>query len=124
VVGDDGAHIDRQQARLAAEQQVVEAVAFLADHDDGAHGLGGGMQLPVHAEGPGEGLQFAGELLVGELVAGKLHAHEKQARVVVVVLRGFFDVAAVVEQETGDGMNNAHTVRAGQGEDISVIHRG
>ncbi|MPM73070.1 hypothetical protein SDC9_120046 [bioreactor metagenome] len=48
VVADDGLDLDGQQARLPAEQQVVEAVAFLADHDDGLDALGLGVQTPLH----------------------------------------------------------------------------
>ena len=112
VVGHDGAHVQRQQARLAAKQQVVQAVAFLADQDHRAHGLGGVVQFPAHLEGLGKGFQLTGQLCVRQLAAGELHAHEKQARALVVVLRGFFDVAAMLEQKAGDGMNNAPAVGA------------
>src|SRR6218665_2001857 len=50
--------------------------------------------------------------------AGKPHAHEEQARGVVVVLRGFFDVAAMFEQKARDGVHQPQTVGAGQGQDI------
>ena len=53
------------------------------------------------------------------LVAGKLHPHEEQARGVVVVLRGFFDVAAVFHQEPGHGVHQPQSVGAGQGKDVS-----
>jgi len=54
--------------------------------------------------------------------AGKLHAHEKQAGVVVVVLGRFLDVAAALQQETRDGMHDARTVRAREGEDVGRVH--
>ncbi len=46
VVADDGADVQRQQATFPAEQQVVQAVTFFADHDHGSHRLGGGVQVP------------------------------------------------------------------------------
>ncbi len=99
VVADDGADVHRQQAGLGAEHQIIQAVAVAADHDDGAHGRFGRMQLPVHVEGHGKGGQTGLEFFKRKLVAGKLHTHEKQACVGVVVLRSFFNVAAVVQQE-------------------------
>ena len=56
------------------------------------------------------------ELVV--LVAGKLHPHEEQARGVVVVLRGFFDVAAVLQQEARNGVHQPEPVGAGQCQDV------
>jgi hypothetical protein len=37
-------------------------------------------------------------------------------------LRSFLDIAAVVQQKTRNSMNNAQAIRAGQGQDVSVIH--
>src|SRR5665647_1648995 len=59
-----------------------------------------------------------------QLLADELHAHEEQACVRVVVLRGLLNVAAALEQKTGYGVNNAAAVRAGKSQDISVIHKG
>ena len=97
VVADDGAHINGQQAGLGAEHQVIEAMPVAADHDDGAHGGRCGVQLPVHLEWCRKGGQLCLEIIKAQLVAGKLHPHEKQARVMVVVLRGFFNIAVVVQ---------------------------
>ena len=58
-----------------------------------------------------------------QLVAYKLHAHKKQAGVVVAVLRGFLNIAAVLQEKTGHGVNDAHAVRAGQSQDVNVIHK-
>jgi hypothetical protein len=99
-------------------------MAVAADHDHGTHGRFCRMKLPRHAEGRGECFELCLQLFLGKLVAGELNPHEKESGVVIVVLCGFFNIAAVLQQETGDRVNNAHTVRAGQGKDISVIHRG
>ncbi len=68
-------------------------MAFFADHDDGAHGLRGVVQSPLHVEGVCQALQLGAQIVLADGAARKLHAHEKQTGVVVVVLRGFFDVA-------------------------------
>jgi hypothetical protein len=112
VVADDGADVQRQQPAFPAEQQVVQAVALLADHDDRAHGLCCGMQLPLQVQGCGKGGQVGFELFVAELAAGKLHAHEEQAGVVVVELRGFFDVAGAFQQKAGHRMHQTQAVGA------------
>ena len=87
-----------------------------------AHRLVGAVQLPHHLEGLGEGLQLELEILQRQLVARELHPHEEQAGVVVVVLGRLFDVAAALQQEAGNGMHDARPVRAGKGQDISVVH--
>jgi hypothetical protein len=109
---------------LPAEQQVVQAVAFLADEDHGLHRLRGVVQLPLHLEALGEHLQLQAQVVLRELPAGEAHAHEEQARVVVVVLGGFLDVAAALEQETRNGMDDPGSVRAREGQDVGFGHRG
>ena len=47
------------------------------------------------------------------LAAGKLHAHEEQTGYRVVVLRCFFNIAALFKQESGNGMHQAQSVWAG-----------
>jgi hypothetical protein len=49
---------------------------------------------------------------VRELAAGEAHAHEEESRVVIVALRGFLDVAASLQQEAGDGVDDPGPVRA------------
>ena len=90
-------------------------MAFLADHDDGAHRLRGGVQLPHHLERRGKGRQLRVQRFVCQPVAGKLHSHEEEPGVMVVVLRSFFDVAAALQQKTRDGVDDAFAVRARQG---------
>ena len=99
-------------------------MAFLADHDHRAHRLGGGVQLPGHLERLGEELELGFQVLERQLVAGELHPHEKEARVVVVVLRGLLDVAPAFQQEARDGVHDARSVRAGKSQDISSVHTG
>jgi len=121
VVAHDGADVQRQQARLPAEQQVVQAMAFLADHEHRAHGLAGGVQLPAHLKALRKSPQLLAQR-AGVQRAGELHPHEEQAGVVVVVLGRLFDVAAALEQKAGDGVHDAGAVGAGEGQDIGRAH--
>jgi hypothetical protein len=106
-------------------QQVVEAVALAADHQHGLHGLAGRVQAAAHGVRLGEGGQGALEgLAVGTGGAGQreLHAHEEQARAVVVVLSGFLDVAAMLQQKARDGVHQPEPVGAGQSQDVRMGH--
>jgi hypothetical protein len=96
---------------------------FFADKDHGAHGLGGVVQTPAHVELIGQALNLAAQIVLTQAVAGELHAHEKQARGVVVVLRRFFDVAVALQQKARHGVHDARSVGAGQIQNVcSHVH--
>ena len=97
VVADNGANVDGQQATFPAEQQIVQAMALFADQNDRAHGLCGAVQVPCHLEGGCKTDQLGAQIGFVHWFAGKLHAHEKQSCCGVVVLRGFFNVAAAFQ---------------------------
>ena len=97
VVRNDRPDINRQQATFPAEQQIVQAVAFFADQNDGANRLLRGMQAALHLQRLGKMGELGLQILLGELHASELHAHEEQTRIWVVVLRRFFDVAAALQ---------------------------
>ena len=80
------------------------------------------FELPFSA---GEGFgrsPFVADALQLLAEEGELHAHEKEARGLVVVLRGFFDVATVLQQKTRDGVYQPEAIRAGEGQHIGVVH--
>jgi 1,4-dihydroxy-2-naphthoyl-CoA synthase len=91
-----GEVVDGQQAAFPSKQQIVQTMAFFADQNDRRHGLLGVVQVPGHLEGDCKTGQLAAQIGLAHLVAGKLHAHEKQAGIVVVVLGGLFNVAAAL----------------------------
>ena len=122
VVADDGANVQRQQPAFPAEQQIIQAMPFAADHQHAAHGLAGGVQAPLHAKGRGEVAQFELQFVMAQALASELHAHEEQAGGVIVVLRGFFDIAVVLDQEAGHRMHDATAVGAGKGQDVGWRH--
>jgi hypothetical protein len=82
-------------------------------------GSAAACSLQVHAEAGAEGGELFAQRRLGVVAAGEAHAHEEQARVVVVVLGGFLDVAAAFEQEARNGMHDACPVGAGEGQDVS-----
>ena len=122
VIGNDGADVQRQKAAFPAEQQVIETVAIAADHQHGFHRHIPRMQLPHHVEGRSEFSQAALQIGRRTLHCSKLDPHEKQAGALVVVLRGFFDVATAPGQKTGYRMHQAHAVGAGKGQDVGGTH--
>ena len=70
------------------------------------------MQAPAHLVGLGKAGQVVGQGGLVVFGAGKLHAHEEQAGGRVVVLRGLFDVAAVLQQEARNSVYQPQTVGA------------
>ena len=82
------------------------------------------MQTPAHLEGLCEKVQLGFQVVVGQLPAGELHPHEKQAGVTVVVLGCLFNVAAALQQKTGHGVDQPQTVRAGQSQYVNMVHSG
>jgi hypothetical protein len=107
---------------VGAEQQVVEAMALLADQHQQARAARAIVQLPVHAEVGG---QRAMPACTAPAAGGRIemHAQEEAAAFLVAELLGVEDVAAVVEQQAGHAVDDAGTVGAGQGEDGIGAHR-
>ena len=120
MVRHDRADVDRQQPGAPAEQQVVQAVPQLRDQDQRGHGAGRVGKAEAHAEALGHRREGRREV---RLRRGEVHAHEEQPGVAVVELAGFQDVAALFEEEAGNGVDDARTVRTGKGEDVAVFHR-
>src|SRR5690606_41914189 len=52
-----------------------------------------------------------------------MHAQEEAAGLLVAELLGVEEVAALAEQQAGNAVDDAGTVRAGEGEDVVVAHR-
>ena len=123
VVGDNGPNVERQQTAFPAKQQIVEAMTLFADQDDRAHRLGPGVQMPQHFKRLGKRVELGLQILMRRLRAGKLHPHEKQAGVAVVVLGRFFDVAAAFEQKARNREHQTQAVRTGKGQNISRVHK-
>jgi hypothetical protein len=73
-------------------------------------------------KGSGKQPQLQLQVVKRVLLAGKLHSHKKQAGIVVVVLGGFFNVAAMLQQKARHGMHDAGAVWAGEGEDVGGGH--
>ena len=124
MVGDHRGDVHRQLAAVGAEQQIVETMPLPADQHQQACTTAGVMQLPVHVEPAGQ----LAEALAHPRQRGRgrqleVHAQEEAPALLVAVLLGVEDVAALVEQQAGDAVDDAGAIRAGQGEDVVVAHR-
>ena len=123
MVGDDGPDVDVELSGAGAKQQVVQAVAVLAHHQQQPRALRHRMEVCVHLElaaHMGEELLQRGH--VGQVRrGGEVHPHEEQPRGVfalhVAELLRVDDVAAGLEQQARHGVDDAGLVAAGQGED-------
>lgn len=127
VVGDDQRDFNVKLAGGLTEEQVVQAVTNLGDHDHHAGLLGGGVDLKVHGEGLCGGLEGSAQLLeFGDLIGlggrHKLHAHEEALRGQVAELGGIDDVQVVLDEEGRDGMDDARAIGAREGEDEAGGH--
>ena len=98
VVGDDQGHLDGELAGGLPEEEVVEAVADLGDHDQHAGLLGGGVDRKVHGQGLGGWFEGGAQFLDGQLgvlVCGlgsggggsEVHAHKEALRGGIAELR-------------------------------------
>ena len=122
MVADNGANVDGQQATFPAEQQIVQAMALFADQNDRAHGLCGAVQIPCHLKGGCKTDQLGMQIGFIHWVTGELHAHEKQTCGGVVVLSGFFNVAAAFQQKPRNSVHDARSVGAGKRQNVGMIH--
>ncbi len=107
--GDTG----RQVAGGRTAQQVVETVHLLGGEDGDRARLVRVAKLPLHAQRVGDRSEGVGETPPVEVEAGQaeLDALEEHARLIVRVLVGVHDVAAVAGHETGHGGDEAWSIR-------------
>lgn len=123
VVGHDQRHLDAELAGLHAEQQVVEAVADLGHHDEDARLPRDGPNVVGHLILGRELVEGLGEVRRVRLGDGaKVHAHEEPTGGRVGELLQVQDVVLVQGEDTGDGVDDAGLVRAGQREDVVIGH--
>ncbi|MFI7142574.1 hypothetical protein ACIBQ5_34220 [Streptomyces massasporeus] len=89
-------------------------------HDQYAAAGADRFEVPAHGERRGHAGEFTAQELCGVLAAGcrEAHPHEEVAVPAVTELVVVDDVAAVVEQETGDGGDDAGRFGAVEGEDV------
>ena len=95
-------------------------MANFRDHDHQARLDALVEQLPLHLESLGNRckLSFQGRQINVGATLLKIHAHEKSIRVLVIELCRVDDVATALEQKSGNSVNDAHLIGAGQGEDV------
>ncbi len=87
----------------------------LRDEEGNARLVVAEVQRPLHAEAQGDRLERRPNLLAGDVEALQLplDALQEDALLLVGVLVGVDDVAAVAEEEVGDGRHQPLLVAAG-----------
>ena len=126
VIGDDHRDVDVQGADPVPEQQVVQAVAEPGHHQQHPVAVGHVPQVPGHPERR----RHRDERLpqTGEGVGGvELHPHEEAAAGPLLELLALHDVAPVLDQEAGHGIDDPRPVGAGHGQHelaVGVAHAG
>lgn len=128
VVGDDEGDSNGELVGGLPEEEVVEAVADLRDHD---HDAGFGrvcVERVGHGEGGGDVVEFLAERFEVEgaggfepVVRAEVHTHEEGAAAGVAILLGVDNVEVVLREEAGYGVDDARSVRAGEGEGVFVF---
>ena len=122
VVGDHGHDLHRQFPDAGPEQQVVEAVPELGHHDQHPALAAVRLQLPAHPEPLGHRARSP-----PRSVPPWRHRPRRTAKCTrmkkcrfgaFAELLAVEDVAAVLQQEAGDGVDDARALRAVQGQDV------
>ena len=114
MVADHQRDLHRPLAGLEAAEHVEQTVRLLGDEDGDALDDIGEVQPPVHAERVGQLFEGSGDLLALEPEARDLplDAHEEDVLLQVDMLVEVEDVAAVLQQEAGDRVDDAALVGA------------
>jgi hypothetical protein len=115
VVGHDRDDVDVEPSGAGPEQQVVEAVTVLADHDEDPLAPRGVGEVPGHAEG----LRDRGEILPQHVGVKRparrrleLDPHEEHADLAIVELLALDHVRVVIDEKARDGLDEAGPVGA------------
>ena len=120
VVGHDRDDVEIELADRVAEQQVVEAVRVLADHDEHALPLGGVGDAPGHVEPLGdvpEGLAQVREVQRCTVGVRELDPHVEHAAHGAVELVALHDRALLLHEQPGHRVHDPRGVLAGQHQD-------
>jgi hypothetical protein len=117
VIGDHHGNIDRQLAALPAPQQFHQRVIVLRDQDRHALPVDGVGHAPVHREGPPHlFVECRPQRLSRDIETRRLEfqaQEEAPAFRIGGMLVQLSDVGTVLEQEGGNGGNDAPTVGTG-----------
>lgn len=114
VIGNDQGDIAVEFADLVAVEQVDKTVVIPRNHDHHSLALARLGEAPFHGEAVSCGGELAGEFRERDIKARRIEfdAHEEPLGVCVGVLVGVKDVAAVPEDEVGDGSDQTLLVGA------------
>ncbi len=119
MVTDDQGQVAIELAGLLAVQEIGETMEVTGDEDGDVLRDVSVVQAPVHLELFGEGSKGGAEVLFAAagVVQRKFDAHEEESEVDVLMLVGVQDIGVVMDEEVGDGGNDALAVRTIDQED-------
>ena len=124
MIGSHAGNIDIQLPAVRAEQQVIQTMALLADQHQQARTPPRIVQLPLHCKALRQLRKRGTHLVNAGLAKIKVHPQEKAPALLIAKLLGIENVAAGLEQQAGNTVDNPGAVRAGQGKDVIVVaHR-
>src|ERR1035438_9460034 len=107
---------------LLPVEEIHEAVKVLGHEDGYARNLRHQLELPLHPQFRGRGLEFRAECAQVESFQRPFDAHKKQAGLVVLMLIGVGDVGAVSIEKACHGCDQAFTVRTVDQENSGIGH--
>ncbi len=119
VIGNHQHHLAGQLAQPLPQQEIIQAVGVLAAEDRHAVAPVVEVQLRVQSQGAGEDFQAQADAfgVEGEAVQRPDEAHEEALCLGLAVLVEVQDVAAVAEDEVGQGGDDARAIGAANAQD-------
>lgn len=131
VVRNDERYFDTKLPSRLPEEQVVEAVPNLGNHKHYARLYRKRLERKVHRHiigGLPECLLHLAEIRIAASGAigislgwAKVHSHEETLRRRVTKLLRVQDVLSVLREKTGHRVDNARSIRAGEGQDAFIL---
>jgi len=127
VVGNDQGDLDAKLTGRLTEEQIIEAVTDLGDHDQHAGLFHSGVDFEVKGERLGRGGKRSSQFLeFGGLITSsglrKLSAHKETLRGRVTELGRIDDVEVILHEKSSDRMDDTRAVRARKSENEARSH--
>jgi len=124
MVRDDQRNFAAQLSAAVTIQQIDEAVVVLRNHHDHARAMIGVGEPPLHLELFSHWGKMAREISEVDVKFGgiKFHPHQEKIRLVIAMLIGVQNVAAVAEYELGNRGDYAFLIGARQQQDGRRLH--
>jgi hypothetical protein len=111
MIADDHRNGATQLTALTALKNIGQAVQVLGYEQRYPERFRHRLQAPAHPEFRGYATEFILECVQVETIQRPFHAHEKQPRLMVLMLIGMGDIGPVTVQQARNGRDKAFLVR-------------